>query len=103
LDISKKLNAKVEAEHCDSQGKLISRSVSIQDPSPPQCTKFRCVWRFFWQVVFCGLLSSYHCKRVVYAEKNRRKDIPSKYRTGEDAPENIKQVIFAIIKLSLRR
>lgn len=93
----------VEAEHRDAQGNLIAKSVSIQAPSAPNCVKMRCVLKFFLEVLFCGLISIYHTKRVVYAEKKRHKEIPIKYRTGEDAPENIKQAILEIIKLSLRR
>lgn len=94
---------KVEAEHRDVKGNLIARSVSIQAPTPPNCVRFSCLWKFFWDVVFCGLISKYHSLRVRYAEKNRRKTIPLKYRTGENSPQNIQQAIFAIIKLKLRR
>jgi hypothetical protein len=93
----------VEAEHRDGQGNLIARTVSIQAPSPPACPKFSCLWKFPMKLIFYWLISTYHRKRVVYAEKKRHKKIPLKYRTGEDAPETIKQTILAIIKLSLRR
>ena len=93
----------VNAEHRDGKGNLIARSVAIQSPELPVCTRFRCLWGFFWEVVFCDLLSTYHQNRVEYAERNRHKDIPLKYRTGENSPSNIKQAIWAIIKLSLRR
>jgi hypothetical protein len=95
--------ATVEAEHRDGKGNLISRSISIQSPAQPECFRFSCLWRFYAKVVFCWLISMYHCKRVVYAEKRRHKTIPLKYRTGEDSPQNIKQAIWGIIKLSLRR
>jgi len=102
--ISKGLfTAKLEAEHRDAEGNLIARSVSIQAQSPPQCARFRCVWKFFLQVILCGLLSTYHRKRFLYAEKKRYKIIPMEYRTGENSPENIRQTIWGIIKFSLRR
>ena len=82
-----------------TKGRLIARSISIQAPPQPKCTAPRCLWKFFWDTVFSSLLSSYHTKRVRYAEKNRHKKIPLKYRTGEDAPKNVRQAIFAIIKL----
>ena len=91
--------AKVEAEHRDGAGNLIARSVSIQAPSPPQCVKPKCIWRFFLDTVFCMLLSNYHYKRVKYAENNRHKKILEKYRTGEDSPENIRQAMLTIVKL----
>ena len=95
--------AKVEAEHRDGKGNLISRSVSIQAPSPPKCFRFSCLWNFYLKVVECWLISNYHRRRVVYAERKRHEIIPLKYRTGENAPETIKQAIWGIIKLSLRR
>lgn len=88
---------------CGGQGRLIARSVSIQAPSPPQCLRARCLWKFVCGVMLCGLLTVYHRKRFQYAERNRHKKIPMKYRTGEDSPTNIRQAIFAIIKLSIRR
>ena len=95
--------ATVEAEHRDSEGNLIAKSVSIQAPPLPGCVKPKCLMKFFGEVALCSLLSTYHCKRVVYAENNRHKKIPQKYRTGEDSPTNVKQAIWAIIKISLRR
>lgn len=95
--------AKVGAEHRDGKGNLVARSVSIDAPAPPNCTKFKCIWKFFLDTLFCSLISSYHSKRVRYAERNRHKKIPLKYRTGDDAPKNIRQAILAIIKLKLRR
>lgn len=95
--------ATVEAEHRDGKGNLIARSISIQAPDPPQCTKPSCIWGFFLKVVFCDLISKYHGMRVGYAEKHRRKEIPQKYRTGEDSPMGIWQCIFAIVKLGGRQ
>lgn len=85
------------------KGRLISRSVSIQNPDPPKCFRFSCLWNFYLKVVRSWMIFNYHRRRVAYAEKNRHRTIPMKYRTGEDAPEGIRQAIFAIIKLSLRR
>jgi len=103
MNISKNVITTVEAEHKDKDGNLISRSVAIQAPSPPQCFRFSCLWNFYLKVVQCWLISKYHTKRVVYAEKSRHKKIPMKYRTGEDSPQNIKQAIWGIIKISIRR
>jgi len=93
----------VEAEHRDGQGNLIAKSVSIQAPSVPRCLRLKCLWKFLLEVILCSLLSVYHAKRVVYAEGNRHKEIPQKYRTGENSPTNIKQAIWDIIKISSRR
>jgi len=46
-------------------------------------------------------LTVYHRKRFTYAERNRRKEIPQWYRTGENSPTNIRQAIFAILKLTI--
>lgn len=97
------VNVTIGAEHRDGKGNLISRSTGIQAPSPPKCTKPKCLWKFFWAVVYCDLLSTYHRSRVEYAERHRRKNILLKYRTGEDSPRNIIQALLAIIRLRLRR
>lgn len=105
MNISTQVGVKVtiKAEHRDGKGNLIARSVMIQPPEPPVCTRPRCLWGFFWEVMFYDLLSTYHGNRMEYAEKHRHKDIPLKYRTGEDSPSNIRQATWAIIKLSFRR
>jgi hypothetical protein len=87
------------AEHKDKEGKLISRAVSIQPPDPPQCLSFKCLFRFMYDSLFCAFLSSYHRRRVYYAEKNRHKKILERYRTGVPSPKNLWQAIHANIKL----
>ena len=103
VNIQKAVRAIVEAEHRDGQGNLIARSVSIQGPDPPACTRPSCIWEFFKDSLFSALISIYHTRRVTYAEKKRHKKIPIKYRTGENAPTNIRGAILALIKLKLRR
>jgi hypothetical protein len=105
MSVSSKVAFKIKigADHKDGQGNLIARSVSIQAPDPPVCTKPKCLWKFFWDTISCGLLSAYHRYRVEYAEKYRRKRIPMKYRTGEDSPQTVIGAILAIIRLKLRR
>jgi len=80
-------------------GQLIARSVSIQPPPPPQCVSPRCLFKFVLDTLFCALLSSYHARRMAYAEKNRHNKILERYRTGEPSPKNIWQAIHANIKL----
>jgi len=87
------------ADHRDGDGNLISRCVSVQPPDPPKCLRFSCVFRFFRDSLFCLLLTSYHARRVAYAEKNRHKEILERYRTGEPSPQNIWQAIHALIKI----
>lgn len=103
-EVSSKLGYKVTigAEHRDGQGNLIVRTVTLDPPNPPNCSKPRCLWEFFWETVFYSLVSTYHSRRIRYAERKRYKKIPLKYRTGE-SPENILQAIFALIALKLRR
>lgn len=86
-----------------TKGQLISKTVSLHPPEMPDCPKFSCLWRFPLKLFFFFLLSAYHRKRVVYAEKHRRKIIPTKYRTGEYSPTNIRQAIIQILILSIRR
>lgn len=87
------------ADHKDKNGNLISRSISVQPPNPPSCLSLRCLIQYFKDSLFCALLSSYHSRRVYYAEANRYKKILSRYRTGYPAPETIWQAIHANIKL----
>lgn len=104
IALDKPTGEKIACPKCGgTKGRLIARSVSIQSPSPSECSKPSCLWKFFWDTVYSSLLSNYHHRRVRYAERKRHKKIPIKYRTGEDAPKNIRQAILAIIKLKLRR
>jgi len=84
---------------CGGEGRLIARSVAIQPPDPPTCVSPRCIFRFMLDCLYVALLSSYHHRRVVYAQKNRHKKILERYRTGEPAPNNLWQAIHANIKL----
>jgi len=82
-------------------GHLIVRPFSIQAPEPPQCIKFRCLWKFVMDSLFVAYLSSYHARRVAYAGANRpeNKTILERYRTGEPSPQNLWEAIHACIKL----
>ena len=84
-------------------GQLIARPYSIQAPDPPQCISFRCLWKFIKDSLFVAYLSSYHHRRVAYAEKNRPekgKVILERYRTGEPSPKTLWQAIHANLKLT---
>lgn len=83
-------------------GHLIARPFSIQAPEPPKCISFRCLWKFIRDSLFVAFLSSYHSKRVTYAEKNRpeRKQILERYRTGEPSPKTLWQAIHANLKFA---
>lgn len=91
------------AEHWGKDGELISRQVSIEPPIVPQCLKPKCLIKYIKSAVFYALVAHYHEKRTAYAEANRHKDIPERYRTGEPSPKNIRQTLFAIAKLKCRR
>ncbi len=83
-------------------GQLIARPTSIQAPDPPQCIRFKCLWKFVIDSLFVAYLSFYHRRRVAYAERNRPekgKNILDKYRTGEPSPKTLWQAILANIKL----
>ena len=86
-------------------GQLIARPTSIQAPDPPQCISPKCLLRFVLDSLLVAYLSSYHRRRVAYAEKNRPekgRKILEKYRTGEQAPETLWQAIFANIRLKIK-
>ena len=84
-------------------GQLIAKPISIQAPNPPACVSFRCLWKFVMDSLFVAYLSSYHRRRVAYAEANRPekgKVILERYRTGEPAPKTLWQAIHANLKLT---
>jgi len=83
------------------KGQLIARPFTIQAPAPPQCLRFKCLWKFMMDSLFIAFLSSYHSRRVAYAERNRpeKKEILERYRTGEPSPKTLWQAIHANIKL----
>lgn len=104
VDIGKgKLGKRPVCTECGGMiGQLIVKPTSIQAPDPPQCIRFKCLWKFVMNSLFVAYLSAYHRRRVAYAERNRPekgKKILEKYRTGEPAPTTLWQAILANIKL----
>ena len=95
----------IHAEHRNGKGQLIARPTSIQAPAPPQDISFKCLWKFILDSLFDKYISSYHRRRVAYAEANRpeKKVIPERYRTGEPSPTSIIGAIIENIKLLFRR
>jgi len=83
-------------------GHLIARTTSVQAPDPPQCISLRCLEKFIMDSLFVAFLSSYHSRRVAYAENNRpeKKVILERYRTGEPSPKTLWQAIHANLKLA---
>ena len=84
-------------------GQLIAKPISIQSPAPPACISPKCLWKFIMDSLFVAYLSSYHRRRVAYAEANRPekgKVILERYRTGEPSPKTLWQAIHANIKLT---
>ena len=98
---SNRRRVRMACPECGGMGKLIVRTYSVQAPKPPQCVKAKCLFKFFYDVLFCSVLSTYHNKRVQYATHNRHKEIKEKYRTGNPSPKNIRQAILAIMKLKI--
>jgi len=102
VDIGGKIKKRPVCPNCGGMvGQLISITTSIQAPNPPQCVRFRCLWKFFIDSLFVALASSYHRRRVAYAEAHRPEKgaILEKYRTGKPAPKTLWQAITASIKL----
>jgi len=84
------------------KGQLIASPMSIQAPAPPSCISIKCLWKFVMDSLFIAFLSSYHYRRVAYAEANRPEKgrvILERYRTGEPSPKNLWQAIHANLKL----
>jgi len=82
-------------------GQLIVTPFTIQSPEPPKCLSFRCLGGFIKDSLYIAFLSSYHARRVAYAEANRpeKKEILDRYRTGYPSPQTLWQAIHANIKL----
>ena len=82
-------------------GQLIVTPFTIQAPEPPSCLSFKCLGKFIIDSLYIAFLSSYHARRVAYAEANRpeKKMILERYRTGNPSPQNLWQAIHANIKL----
>ena len=98
----RRMKVTINASHRNGAGQLIATPISIQPPDPPQCISPKCIFRFIIQSLFVTYLSSYHRRRVAYAERNRPergKEILEKYRTGEEAPKTLCRAIYANIKL----
>lgn len=85
-----------------TKGQLIARPISIQAPDSPQCLSPKCLARFMYNSLFVAFLSSYHRRRVAYAEKNRpeNKTILERYRTGQNTPTSFIGAIVANLKLA---
>ena len=90
-------------DHHSGEGKLISRQVSVEPPAPISCVRVSCLWRYTLESIAYTLTLLYHKKRTEYAEGNRDKDMPERYRTGEDTPDSIIGLVWEIIKLKIRR
>jgi hypothetical protein len=86
------------AEH-RAGGRLISRQVMTPEPEMPCVTSFKCILKYIHNNVIYALTLLYHTNRVEYAEAHRDRDIPMKYRTGEDVPTTIISLIIAILKI----
>jgi len=91
------------AEHRDGKGNLICRHISVEQPGIPTCTNFHCLWEYLKASILYTLILAYHQKRTVYAELNRHKNIPERYRTGEPSPQTFGRAFRAYIKLAIRR
>jgi ssDNA-binding Zn-finger/Zn-ribbon topoisomerase 1 len=102
IDLNGNLVNRARCPNCGGGiGQLIARPISIQAPDPPQCLSFKCLGKFIRDSLFSALLSSYHFRRVAYAEANRpeKKKILDRYRTVSPAPKTLWQAIHANIKL----
>jgi len=86
----------------ESKGRLISRQASVEAPVIT-CMRPSCLRRYMVKSLAYMLLMLYHKKRVNYAERKRNEDIPSKYRTGDNAPSGVFRTLLEIIKIKLRR
>lgn len=112
--VSSGLKGNWDVDHKNGLGELISRQAKVEPPTPPllpECSKPECfkkynkeLKKFHKELEFYELLCNYHRVRVDYAERNRPpKEIPDKYRTGEDAPTSKLKLIWEAIKLNAKQ
>ena len=83
-------------------GHLIVRTTSIPAPEPPKCVKAPCILKFIKDSLFLAALSSYHSRRVAYAQSHRPEKghkILERYRTGEPGPKSLLQCFLFTMKL----
>lgn len=111
--VSSGLKGDWDVGHCDKEGNLISQQAMVAPPIPPkmpECSKPECFKKYHGELKqfqkdleFYELLCNYHRARVGYAERHRPpKEIPLKYRTGEDAPTSRWSLIWEAIKLNAK-
>jgi hypothetical protein len=79
-------------------GRLICRQVMVESPAI-RCAKLSCLWQYTIKSIQYVLTLLYHQYRVEYAEKARGKEIPEHYRTGENVPQSILGLIWAIMRM----
>jgi len=96
------LSFSVEAEHRDSEGNLIVRHITVHPPVIT-CIRPSCLYRYVLKSWCYTWVMLYHKYRMQHAERHRHDNIDEKYRTGEPSPQSIRQAIYEIIKLKLRR
>ena len=85
----------------EMKGQLIVRTTPIPKPKPPEGIKPKDFRKFIKDSLLLDILSSYHTRRVAFANANRPeiKEIPERYRTGEPSPKTLWQAVKAIIGL----
>lgn len=88
------------AEHRDGEGNLITRQASIEPPAIPTCITPKCLMRYLYDALLYALVSTWHSRRVAYAEANRGKNILERYRTGEPSPSTLLKALYANIKIT---
>ena len=84
-------------------GILISRQAYIESPGAINCVRVTCLVKYIVKSLRYVFILLYHRYRTEYAEMYPMLNIPWKYRTGENYPENIKDAIWEIVKLRTRR
>ena len=85
-----------------SQGKIISKQVTIDPPAAVTCIHIKCLTRYLKDALKYTATLSYHKARVNYAEKNRFKEIDMKYRMGEPSPQSIIGLTWQVFILKVK-
>ena len=87
------------AEHRTADGRLICRQAIVQPPEFGNCLVLTCLAKYVKAQVMFVLTLLYHKYRCEYAEKARDKEIPMRYRTGDDVPTSFWKLVWEIMRI----
>jgi len=86
----------------DNETRYVVRQCMVQAPRLT-CLAPRCVLTYYRDSIRYAAVMLYHKHRVAYAVRNKRTEIPMRYRTGEPSPMTTRSAFLELVKLKIRR